>query len=119
MPDINAAAFLFPGQYMGCVEVLQSMRALDFSTRTQVTRWDKMLFTICRLSTEFHRWIVTLCFCFKAAVYAQHSSHMDSSARRLLSIFACLLHSFASMTLPVPKIKVLWNPGGFLLVSAV
>ncbi|MEQ2185607.1 hypothetical protein GOODEAATRI_019961 [Goodea atripinnis] len=23
---------------MGCVEVLQSMRALDFSTRTQVTR---------------------------------------------------------------------------------
>lgn len=25
-------------KYMGCVEVLQSMRALDFSTRTQVTR---------------------------------------------------------------------------------
>lgn len=25
-------------QYMGCVEVLQSMRALDFNTRTQVTR---------------------------------------------------------------------------------
>nr|XP_033779796.1 SHC-transforming protein 1 isoform X2 [Geotrypetes seraphini] len=25
-------------RYMGCVEVLQSMRALDFSTRTQVTR---------------------------------------------------------------------------------
>lgn len=24
--------------YMGCVEVLQSMRALDFNTRTQVTR---------------------------------------------------------------------------------
>lgn len=23
---------------MGCVEVLQSMRALDFNTRTQVTR---------------------------------------------------------------------------------
>lgn len=27
-----------PCQYMGCVEVLQSMRALDFNTRTQVTR---------------------------------------------------------------------------------
>lgn len=27
-----------PPQYMGCVEVLQSMRALDFNTRTQVTR---------------------------------------------------------------------------------
>lgn len=38
MPDANALAFLFSGQYMGCVEVLQSMRALDFSTRTQVTR---------------------------------------------------------------------------------
>uniref|UniRef100_A0A8C1YHP9 SHC-transforming protein 1 n=1 Tax=Cyprinus carpio TaxID=7962 RepID=A0A8C1YHP9_CYPCA len=25
-------------QYMGCVEVMQSMRALDFNTRTQVTR---------------------------------------------------------------------------------
>nr|1N3H_A Chain A, SHC Transforming protein [Homo sapiens]1OY2_A Chain A, SHC transforming protein [Homo sapiens] len=25
-------------RYMGCVEVLQSMRALDFNTRTQVTR---------------------------------------------------------------------------------
>lgn len=34
----NALALLFSGQYMGCVEVLQSMRALDFSTRTQVTR---------------------------------------------------------------------------------
>lgn len=29
---------LLPPQYMGCVEVLQSMRALDFNTRTQVTR---------------------------------------------------------------------------------
>lgn len=38
MCDTNAVAFLFPGQYMGCVEVLQSMRALDFNTRTQVTR---------------------------------------------------------------------------------
>lgn len=119
MPDINAAAFLFPGQYMGCVEVLQSMRALDFSTRTQVTRWVKMLFTICRVYIEFNWWIVNLCFYSKAAVYTQHSSHMDSCARCLLSIFACLFHSFASMTLPVPKIKVLWNPGGFLLVSAV
>lgn len=34
----TVVAFLFPGQYMGCVEVLQSMRALDFNTRTQVTR---------------------------------------------------------------------------------
>lgn len=25
-------------QYMGCIEVLRSMRSLDFSTRTQVTR---------------------------------------------------------------------------------
>lgn len=38
MSDTNVVAFLFPGQYMGCVEVLQSMRALDFNTRTQVTR---------------------------------------------------------------------------------
>lgn len=25
-------------QYMGCIEVLRSMRSLDFNTRTQVTR---------------------------------------------------------------------------------
>uniref|UniRef100_A0A8C4R4M7 PID domain-containing protein n=1 Tax=Eptatretus burgeri TaxID=7764 RepID=A0A8C4R4M7_EPTBU len=25
-------------QYMGCIEVMKSMRALDFTTRTQVTR---------------------------------------------------------------------------------
>lgn len=25
-------------QYMGCIEVLKSMRSLDFNTRTQVTR---------------------------------------------------------------------------------
>lgn len=43
MPDANGLAFLFSGQYMGCVEVLQSMRALDFGTRTQVTRCDNML----------------------------------------------------------------------------
>ncbi|XP_055521493.1 LOW QUALITY PROTEIN: SHC-transforming protein 1-like, partial [Leucoraja erinacea] len=30
--------FVLVFQYMGCVEVLQSMRALDFNTRTQVTR---------------------------------------------------------------------------------
>uniref|UniRef100_A0A8C3RTZ3 SHC adaptor protein 4 n=1 Tax=Chelydra serpentina TaxID=8475 RepID=A0A8C3RTZ3_CHESE len=29
---------LIQGQYMGCIEVLQSMRSLDFGTRTQVTR---------------------------------------------------------------------------------
>ncbi|KAM8804579.1 SHC-transforming protein 4 [Eudromia elegans] len=28
----------YPVRYMGCIEVLQSMRSLDFSTRTQVTR---------------------------------------------------------------------------------
>ncbi|XP_037767665.1 SHC-transforming protein 4 isoform X4 [Chelonia mydas] len=27
-----------PNEYMGCIEVLQSMRSLDFGTRTQVTR---------------------------------------------------------------------------------
>ncbi|OBS69826.1 hypothetical protein A6R68_01631, partial [Neotoma lepida] len=26
-------------RYMGCIEVLRSMRSLDFNTRTQVTRW--------------------------------------------------------------------------------
>lgn len=36
---MGAAADTPPSpQYMGCVEVLQSMRALDFNTRTQVTR---------------------------------------------------------------------------------
>lgn len=25
-------------QYMGCIEILRSMRSLDFNTRTQVTR---------------------------------------------------------------------------------
>uniref|UniRef100_A0A663DWK4 SHC adaptor protein 2 n=1 Tax=Aquila chrysaetos chrysaetos TaxID=223781 RepID=A0A663DWK4_AQUCH len=29
---------LSPPQYMGCIEVLRSMRSLDFNTRTQVTR---------------------------------------------------------------------------------
>lgn len=42
MKGLGEAAdlFSFPvsHQYMGCVEVLQSMRALDFNTRTQVTR---------------------------------------------------------------------------------
>lgn len=33
-----AGLTLLSPQYMGCVEVLQSMRALDFNTRTQVTR---------------------------------------------------------------------------------
>ncbi|NWU13820.1 SHC2 protein, partial [Cephalopterus ornatus] len=28
----------YPPQYMGCIEVLRSMRSLDFNTRTQVTR---------------------------------------------------------------------------------
>uniref|UniRef100_A0A673V7X2 SHC adaptor protein 3 n=1 Tax=Suricata suricatta TaxID=37032 RepID=A0A673V7X2_SURSU len=28
----------FPFQYLGCIEVLRSMRSLDFSTRTQITR---------------------------------------------------------------------------------
>lgn len=28
-----------PLQYMGCIEVLRSMRSLDFNTRTQVTRY--------------------------------------------------------------------------------
>lgn len=28
-----------PPQYMGCIEVLRSMRSLDFNTRTQVTRY--------------------------------------------------------------------------------
>lgn len=29
---------VFSLQYMGCIEVLKSMRSLDFTTRTQVTR---------------------------------------------------------------------------------
>lgn len=41
--------YLFFAQYMGCVEVLQSMRALDFNTRTQVTRWDYSVITGCWL----------------------------------------------------------------------
>lgn len=35
---IPGLTYSFSLQYMGCVEVLQSMRALDFNTRTQVTR---------------------------------------------------------------------------------
>lgn len=39
---VNEGRLIYPcllsPQYMGCVEVLQSMRALDFNTRTQVTR---------------------------------------------------------------------------------
>lgn len=35
--DLNSGT-LYTVRYMGCVEVLQSMRTLDFSTRTQVTR---------------------------------------------------------------------------------
>ncbi|XP_051896400.1 SHC-transforming protein 1-like isoform X2 [Pristis pectinata] len=35
--DLNSG-ILYTVRYMGCVEVLQSMRSLDFNTRTQVTR---------------------------------------------------------------------------------
>ncbi|XP_078283231.1 SHC-transforming protein 1-like isoform X2 [Rhinoraja longicauda] len=35
--DLNSGT-LYTVRYMGCVEVLRSMRTLDFSTRTQVTR---------------------------------------------------------------------------------
>uniref|UniRef100_A0A3Q2PZ66 SHC-transforming protein 1 n=1 Tax=Fundulus heteroclitus TaxID=8078 RepID=A0A3Q2PZ66_FUNHE len=35
---VSTTGVSYTVRYMGCVEVLQSMRALDFSTRTQVTR---------------------------------------------------------------------------------
>ncbi|XP_035283647.1 SHC-transforming protein 1-like isoform X2 [Anguilla anguilla] len=35
---LSGAGVSYSVRYMGCVEVLQSMRALDFNTRTQVTR---------------------------------------------------------------------------------
>uniref|UniRef100_A0A672Z0S0 SHC-transforming protein 1 n=1 Tax=Sphaeramia orbicularis TaxID=375764 RepID=A0A672Z0S0_9TELE len=35
---VSTAGVSYTVRYMGCVEVLQSMRALDFNTRTQVTR---------------------------------------------------------------------------------
>ncbi|KAM6968192.1 SHC-transforming protein 1 isoform 2-T2 [Aplochiton taeniatus] len=35
---VSSAGVSYSVRYMGCVEVLQSMRALDFNTRTQVTR---------------------------------------------------------------------------------
>ena len=41
-PQLGSAGLLLTcalsPQYMGCIEVLRSMRSLDFSTRTQVTR---------------------------------------------------------------------------------
>ncbi|XP_043533363.1 SHC-transforming protein 1-like isoform X1 [Chiloscyllium plagiosum] len=36
--DVLGSGALYAVRYMGCVEVLQSMRSLDFNTRTQVTR---------------------------------------------------------------------------------
>ncbi|XP_052002606.1 SHC-transforming protein 1-like isoform X5 [Xyrauchen texanus] len=35
---VSTTGVYYTVRYMGCVEVLQSMRALDFNTRTQVTR---------------------------------------------------------------------------------
>ncbi|XP_072317766.1 SHC-transforming protein 1 isoform X2 [Eucyclogobius newberryi] len=35
---VSTSGVSYSVRYMGCVEVLQSMRALDFNTRTQVTR---------------------------------------------------------------------------------
>ncbi|XP_026084920.1 SHC-transforming protein 1 isoform X2 [Carassius auratus] len=35
---VSASGVSYTVRYMGCVEVMQSMRALDFNTRTQVTR---------------------------------------------------------------------------------
>ncbi|KAJ8383805.1 hypothetical protein AAFF_G00214920 [Aldrovandia affinis] len=35
---VSSTGVSYAVRYMGCVEVLQSMRALDFNTRTQVTR---------------------------------------------------------------------------------
>lgn len=36
--------FVFFGfQYLGCIEVLRSMRSLDFTTRSQITRYVKVL----------------------------------------------------------------------------
>ncbi|XP_066577620.1 SHC-transforming protein 1 isoform X1 [Amia ocellicauda] len=35
---VSSTGVCYTVRYMGCVEVLQSMRALDFNTRTQVTR---------------------------------------------------------------------------------
>uniref|UniRef100_A0A9J8D9N1 SHC (Src homology 2 domain containing) transforming protein 2 n=1 Tax=Cyprinus carpio carpio TaxID=630221 RepID=A0A9J8D9N1_CYPCA len=39
-PDkkISSTGASYIVRYMGCIEVLKSMRSLDFSTRTQVTR---------------------------------------------------------------------------------
>ncbi|XP_078097527.1 SHC-transforming protein 4-like isoform X2 [Mustelus asterias] len=36
--DLLGSGALYTVRYMGCVEVLQSMRSVDFNTRTQVTR---------------------------------------------------------------------------------
>ncbi|XP_072326796.1 SHC-transforming protein 4-like isoform X3 [Scyliorhinus torazame] len=36
--DVLGSGALYTVRYMGCVEVLQSMRSVDFNTRTQVTR---------------------------------------------------------------------------------
>lgn len=37
-PHRAAGSLVSLPQYMGCIEVLRSMRSLDFNTRTQVTR---------------------------------------------------------------------------------
>uniref|UniRef100_A0A665VLD5 SHC-transforming protein 1 n=1 Tax=Echeneis naucrates TaxID=173247 RepID=A0A665VLD5_ECHNA len=61
---VSTTGVSYTVRYMGCVEVLQSMRALDFNTRTQVTRLLKKGSVYC------------LCSDLISAIIANH--HMQS-----------------------------------------
>lgn len=46
-PEEAPLTVCVPPQYMGCIEVLRSMRSLDFNTRTQVTRYGPVVPLFC------------------------------------------------------------------------
>lgn len=108
---------------MGCVEVLQSMRALDFNTRTQVTRWDYTQLIGCRFDLS----LVSFLFCFWGGEmlkvwlhfekcygsHIHHSPRIYSFARSLASapFFLRGLFSFCfSIWLHLPVCVCMYTP---------
>uniref|UniRef100_A0A3P9PU79 SHC-transforming protein 1 n=1 Tax=Poecilia reticulata TaxID=8081 RepID=A0A3P9PU79_POERE len=77
---VSTSGVCYTVRYMGCVEVLQSMRALDFSTRTQVTR--EAIAVVC-----------------EAVPGAKGSRRRKPSSRSLTSILGKSNLQFAGMTI--------------------
>ncbi|XP_062395109.1 SHC-transforming protein 1 isoform X2 [Sardina pilchardus] len=80
---VSSTGVSYTVRYMGCVEVLQSMRALDFTTRTQVTR----------------EAISVVCEAVPGAKGAQRRRKVQPTTRCLSSILGKSNLQFAGMTI--------------------